>query len=129
MKKMLTTLAIAAVLFACNSSSTEDKKADEKKADSVAVAPAENHDKAIELIGSSDCLTCHKVEEKVNGPSYRDVAAKYEATEANIDTLVNKVINGGSGVWGAMAMTPHPTLSKEDARLIVKYILSLKTPQ
>lgn len=129
MKKMLTTLAIAAVLFACNSSSTEDKKADEKKADSVTAKPAEDHSKALELIGSSDCLTCHKIDEKVNGPSYRDVAAKYEATEANIDSLANKVINGGSGVWGAMAMTPHPTLSKEDARMVVKYILSLKNPQ
>lgn len=129
MKKVILTLAIAGVLFACNSSSTEEKAGDKKDSSATTVAPAENHEKAIELIAGSDCLTCHKINEKVNGPSYADVAAKYEPTEANIDSLASKVINGGSGVWGAMAMTPHPALPKEDAKLIIRYILSLKNQQ
>jgi cytochrome c len=130
MKKVFVTLALAGVLFACNSSSTDEKAAEKK--DTVAAtapAPAENHEKALELITASDCLTCHKINEKVNGPSYAEVAAKYEPTEANIDSLANKIINGGSGVWGAMAMTPHPALAKEDAKIIVRYILSLKNQQ
>jgi cytochrome c len=45
---------------------------------------------------------------------------------ANIDMLVNKVINGGKGNWGDVPMAPHPQLKKEDVTEMVKYILSLK---
>jgi cytochrome c len=73
-----------------------------------------------------DCLTCHKLDTKVVGPAYYDVAKKYPPTEANYELLANKVISGGSGVWGQVAMAPHPTLTHADAKKIVEYILSLK---
>ena len=78
------------------------------------------------LIAKNDCLTCHKIDAKVIGPSYADVAAKYPATDANIDSLAEKVIKGGSGHWGALAMAGHPQISMDDAKTIVKYILTLK---
>lgn len=78
------------------------------------------------LIAGSDCLTCHKTSEKLIGPAYKDVAAKYEATESNIKMLAGKVISGGSGVWGAIPMTPHPQVKEEDAIAMVKYIMLLK---
>jgi cytochrome c len=80
----------------------------------------------LELIAKSDCLTCHKVDDKVIGPAYREVANKYPNDEKNINMLVDKVIKGGSGNWGPIAMTPHPNLSREDATKMVKYILLLK---
>ena len=79
-----------------------------------------------QLIAGSDCLSCHKVNEKVVGPSYIAVAEKYPDTEANIAMLSGKIIKGGSGHWGAIPMTPHPGLSEADAREMTKYILSLK---
>lgn len=78
------------------------------------------------LFLKSDCLTCHKLDVKVVGPAYYDVVKKYPATEANYEMLANKVISGGSGVWGQVAMAPHPTLTHDDAKKIVEYILSLK---
>jgi cytochrome c len=78
------------------------------------------------LFLKSDCLTCHKLDAKVVGPAYYDVAKKYPPTEANYEMLANKVISGGSGVWGQVAMAPHPTLTHDDAKKIVEYILSLK---
>jgi len=54
------------------------------------------------------------------------VGQKYEATEANINTLAEKVQKGGSGNWGQVPMAGHPNISKEDAVLMVKYVLSLK---
>ncbi|MEB2781132.1 c-type cytochrome [Algoriphagus persicinus] len=75
---------------------------------------------------TSDCTSCHMVERKIVGPSYADVAAKYETTEANITLLAEKVINGGVGVWGEIPMPPHPTVSMEDAKDMVKYVLLLK---
>ena len=78
------------------------------------------------LVAGSTCLSCHKVNEKLVGPSYIAVAQKYPATEANIAMLATKIIQGGAGNWGAVPMTPHPGLAEADAREMVKYILSLK---
>jgi cytochrome c len=66
------------------------------------------------------------VSEKLTGPSYKDVAAKYENTDANITLLAEKIIKGGQGVWGPIPMTPHAALSEADAKQMVKYILLLK---
>lgn len=76
------------------------------------------------LVESTDCLSCHKVDAKLVGPAYQDVAAKY--TDADVDHLAQKIIDGGKGVWGEIPMTPHAGLSKENAQKMVKYILSLK---
>ena len=125
MKKFLIAFGISAIIFACNSS--DDKKAgDEKTGDTVATTPAVPDERGLELIGASDCTTCHAIDKKNIGPAYIDVAAKYENTPAVIDTLVSKVIKGGSGVWGAVPMTPHPNLPEADVREMVKYIMSLK---
>ena len=129
MKKILLMAGISTLIFACGGSSDGEKKTNSATTEA---APAETpaadaaNDKAIELIAGSDCLTCHKVNEKVIGPSYVDVAKKYEATDANIKLLADKIINGGSGVWGEVAMAGHPQISEDDAQTIVKYILSLK---
>lgn len=76
------------------------------------------------LIEGADCLTCHKMDTKVVGPSYQDVANKY--TDADIDMLAQKIIDGGKGNWGEIPMTPHAGMSKETAKKMVEYILTLK---
>ena len=78
------------------------------------------------LIAGSTCLGCHKEKEKLVGPAYAAVAAKYPATEANIAMLATKIIQGGKGHWGEVPMTPNPGLSETDAREMVKYILTVK---
>ncbi|MCA8829222.1 c-type cytochrome [Hymenobacter pini] len=78
------------------------------------------------LIAGSDCTTCHRDNEKLLGPAYKDVAAKYPNTPANVTMLAKKIISGGSGNWGDVAMTPHPGLSQKDAEEMTRYILSLK---
>jgi cytochrome c len=78
------------------------------------------------LMAKSDCMACHQLHTTVIGPAYDKVAAKYKATEENIKMLSEKIINGGTGVWGTMPMTPHPTLKPEEARAMVKYILTIK---
>ncbi len=89
-------------------------------------AKPQNVEKGKNLISSSDCLVCHKVDSKIIGPAYNDVAKKYPSTKANIELLASKVINGGAGNWGPVPMSPHPSLSVEDAKEMVKYVLSLK---
>ncbi len=131
MKKIVFTSAVALVLIACGGSGTENKEqAKEEAKQETAAAPSlsdnPDYEKGLALIAASDCLTCHKVDEKIIGPTYREVANKYENTEANVKMLAEKVIKGGSGVWGDVAMTPHPNVSQADAEQMVKYILLLK---
>jgi cytochrome c len=74
---------------------------------------------------SLDCKACHKIDEKSIGPSYTDVARKYQKDPNAVPYLVDKIIKGGSGVWGEAAMSAHPNLKESDARQIVTWIQSL----
>jgi cytochrome c len=78
------------------------------------------------LIAKSDCIGCHKLDKKLVGPSYLDIAKKYSSNEKNINYLSGKIIKGGSGVWGAIPMAAHASLTKGDAKSMASYILSLK---
>jgi cytochrome c len=145
MKKVFFILCISAAVTACGGSSSnkgggdstaganQSAKAADANADTVvaktgteATGAATTSSTGEKLMAGLDCGTCHKVDTKVIGPAFQDVAGKYEATDANIDMLAKKIISGGSGNWGNIAMTPHPSLPEADAKEIVKYILSLK---
>lgn len=127
MKKFLF-LPVLFLAMACGSNSgskTEEPKKEEAKTDDLSKNPV--YQKGLELASKSDCFTCHQIEDKLTGPSYRDVANKYASMpDTIISHLANKIISGGSGVWGQIMMTPHPALSKDDAEAIVKYVLLLK---
>ncbi len=77
------------------------------------------------LIAKSDCKSCHIIDQRSAGPSYKEVAAKYKSQTGAIDYLAAKIIKGGSGVWGNTEMAAHPQISVEDAKEMVNYILSL----
>ena len=76
------------------------------------------------LVQSLTCKTCHNENEKSIGPAYADVAKKYR--ERNRDYLVNKIKNGGGGVWGETAMPANPDLKNSEVNALVTYILSLR---
>lgn len=75
------------------------------------------------LAKTKNCMTCHTVDKKLIGPAYKDVAAKYKASD--IPALSDKVMKGGSGVWGAVPMAPN-AVTKDEATRLVTWILSLK---
>ncbi len=126
MKKVLGTIAAVIVLMACGGNK-ENKTAEATTASSASsLSSNPDYTKGLELIAKSDCLTCHKANEKNIGPAYKDVAAKYDNSDATIKLLSEKIIKGGSGVWGAIPMTPHPAVKQEDAEAMVKYVLLLK---
>lgn len=77
------------------------------------------------LVQSLDCKSCHKEAEKSIGPSYVDVAKKYTGRADAAGYLTGKILKGGAGVWGEVAMPAHPDLKAEDARKIVNWIRSL----
>jgi cytochrome c len=128
MKKVIGTMVVIVALIACGGNK-ENKTTDASSTTSTSTSSlSDNPDyqKGLALVGKSDCLTCHKANEKNIGPAYKDVAAKYENTDENVKMLAGKIIKGGSGNWGAIPMTPHPALSQDDAEALAKYVLLLK---
>ncbi len=75
------------------------------------------------LVSSLTCKTCHKEDEASIGPAYTEVAKKY--TESDRDYLVNKIKNGGGGVWGETVMPANPDLKDSETNALVSYVLSL----
>ena len=52
------------------------------------------------LAQKSGCLACHAIDgQKILGPNYKDVAAKYKGDKGAEAKLIAKVKVGGSGVW------------------------------
>lgn len=83
-------------------------------------------DAGADLAKAKNCLACHSVDNKVVGPAYKDVAKKYAGQKDAEAKLVDKVMKGGSGVWGPVPMPPNTQVSKEEADKLVKWVLSLK---
>lgn len=129
-------LALSTLAFSCGGgSSSSDSTASSTSSTPAPAASVSLEDKykdnPVFIAGSakakeSGCTACHMVERKIVGPSYADVAAKYENNAENIATLTAHVINGNVGVWGEVPMPAHPHLQKEDVETIVKYVLLLK---
>jgi len=125
MKKNLVLFAIVFFAFGCGESNDKESKSKTESSTPVEdITKNPVYTKGVELISKSGCLACHKVSEKLVGPSYESVAEKY--SEKDIDYLVEKIMKGGKGVWGEVPMTPNPQLKEEDAKQIIQYILLLK---
>jgi cytochrome c len=83
-------------------------------------------DPAEALAQKSGCLACHSVSQKVLGPSYKDVAAKYKGDKGAEAKLIEKVKKGGSGVWGPIPMPANsPQVKDVDIKTIVQWILKM----
>jgi cytochrome c len=88
--------------------------------------PAKVSERGEVLIAYSDCHSCHAVDKRMKGPAFKDIAKRYPVQDQYIALLAQRVIIGGSGAWGYSVMTPHSDLKEEDAKTMVKFILSLK---
>ena len=80
-----------------------------------------------ELAKKSNCLTCHAVDKKTLGPSFKEIATKYKDDKGAQAALEKKVRNGGSGAWGKMPMpATAKSVSDDDIKGIVHWVLSIK---
>ncbi len=121
MKKKFLMLSMVALICSCGNDDKKDPAA-EKKTEKTMSA---EEDRGLTLITNNDCLGCHQVYDKMTGPPYADIARKHAGQPGIEDTLAQRIIKGSVGHWGTIPMTPHPSLSEDDAKAMVKYILSL----
>lgn len=123
MKKVLLAGALGFLMFSCSKKENTAKVASSSETAAVS-EPAKSNLSGDQIMETLDCSGCHSLNERMIGPSYKEIAAKY--SDKDIELLASKIIEGGSGVWGGVPMAAHPQVSKEDAKKMVEYILSQK---
>lgn len=80
----------------------------------------------LELADKSRCFNCHDVDQKIRGPAWRDVARRYRGDPTAEERLVQKVYEGGSGVWGDDYMSANRRAGLDNIRTLVRWILTLE---
>lgn len=78
------------------------------------------------LATAKNCTSCHAVDKKVLGPSYKEVATKYAGQPDAVDKLAGKIMKGGAGAWGPVPMPANAQVSADEAKKLVAWILTLK---
>jgi len=74
-------------------------------------------------IRTSNCFSCHNFRSKAMGPSFFEISKRYPATRSNLDTLIKRVSQGSTGIWGNEKMPSHPELSAAETAAAVQWIL------
>jgi cytochrome c len=91
----------------------------------MVVSNVANADDLESSLAAAGCVACHKVDARLIGPSYKEVAEKYRGDETAAALLLTKVKEGGSGTWGPIPMAPHGHLSEDQIKPLIAGILAI----
>lgn len=81
-------------------------------------------DPLLALATEKGCMACHGVANKIVGPGYNEIAAKYKGQADAAAGLFEKVKNGGQGTWGAIPMPPQGHVKDDEIKQLVQWIMS-----
>jgi len=90
---------------------------------SFQTANAADEAAATALFNSKGCIACHSIENKMVGPSYKEVAAN--RTEADVAEIAAHIKNGSQGVYGPIPMPPSG-VTEEEAKILAEWVITLK---
>ncbi|WP_426668922.1 c-type cytochrome [Mucilaginibacter sp. McL0603] len=81
-------------------------------------------DPGLTVIMTSNCINCHNFNSKSIGPSLYEINKRYPVTKANTDTLIKRIREGSSGLWGGKEKMPtHHELTVVEIKNAVQWIL------
>lgn len=75
------------------------------------------------LLTNNACLGCHAVNQKLVGPAYHDVAAKYHADPNAMAKLQASIKAGGVGKWGQVPMPPFAQLTDAEVKALAAFVM------
>lgn len=78
----------------------------------------------LDMASKSGCMACHGLKNKIVGPGYAEVVARYKDQPDAESKLIAKVKNGGQGAWGSIPMPPNGHVKDEDIKTLVQWILN-----
>jgi cytochrome c len=70
------------------------------------------------------CYICHSDREPLVGPAFADVAKSYRGRRDAVDSIARD-IRDGVRTGGPWHMPPHPEVSRQEARTMARYIMSI----
>jgi len=80
----------------------------------------------LQLATKYGCFGCHNITQKIVGPAYRDIAAKYKSDGDAFAKINQQIHNGGSGKWGPIIMPPFPQVTAAETKVLAEWIMGLK---
>ena len=87
---------------------------------------ASDGDPIQKLLDAHACSGCHALDQRVVGPSFKEVAARYANDAGAARKLREKIRTGGGGTWGQVPMPPNPNLAGAELEKIVGWVLEQK---
>ena len=94
-------------------------------ASGAAVAPQTTSLAGQALVEASDCLRCHGMDRRYVGPSFRQIAARYQDRPDAAAYLARKIREGSVGEWGRTVMPRHPKVTEVQAQAMALWVLGL----
>lgn len=79
---------------------------------------------AEDLIMNNGCGGCHKLDKKIFGPGFKEIAAKYKGDAAAPDNLLNSIKKGSTGKWSNNRAMPPQEAPEAEVKQIIAWILS-----
>lgn len=77
-----------------------------------------------QLTQKHQCIACHAPKDKLVGPSWSAISARYQGQSNAAQQLLAKLKNGGAGVWGEIPMPPQSAISEQELQQMVQGVLS-----
>ena len=90
----------------------------------AAGGPSVDSAAATQIATKNACFGCHQVNRTVVGPSFQQIASKYGSDPGAVPKLMQKIKQGGSGVWGMLPMPSHPNMNDADIKTVTLWILA-----
>lgn len=78
------------------------------------------------LARERNCLICHNAEKRVVGPSFKEISDRNQDKSGAQERLAQKILKGGSGVWGPVPMPANGLVSPAEAERLAAWILTLR---
>ncbi|MBA5687401.1 c-type cytochrome [Rugamonas apoptosis] len=78
----------------------------------------------LKLAKQNACVACHGITNKIVGPAFSDVAARYRGDAGAPAALAAKVRAGTSGTWGTIPMPAQASLKDDELQTLVTWVLA-----
>lgn len=75
------------------------------------------------LAKKNNCLMCHGISNKIVGPGFADISAKYRSDNGAEARLIEKIKKGGAGNWGSIPMPAQTQVNDDELKLLVNWVL------
>ena len=73
-------------------------------------------------MATSNCFSCHSAKSRLIGPSFEEIAGRYDSTPENKAYLAQKIGKGSTGTWGDEIMPAQPELKEDKVYEILDWI-------